>query len=123
MSITQSAYFLIEKENRRQAMLDKRFKKAWKDFNTIVTHIIDQYKPKKIYQWGSLLDRKQFSEFSDIDIAVEGIVSVELIFKLYGDILNLSDFQVDIVQLEKIEPEFADIIRDKGKIIYERKVD
>jgi hypothetical protein len=33
----------------------------------------------------------------------------------------LSNFQIDIVQMEKIEPEFAQLIKEKGKVIYERK--
>jgi len=114
-------HFLIEKEKKRQIKLDKRFKQAWHDFDAIVNDIINKYNPKRIIQWGSLLNRKLFTEFSDIDIAIEGILSAEIMFKIYGDILNLSDFQVDIVQIEKIEPEFADIIKGKGRTVYERK--
>jgi predicted nucleotidyltransferase len=61
------------------------------------------------------LDRNLFSEFSDIDIAIEGIISADIMFQINGDILKLSVFSVDIVQLEKIAPEFADIIKEKGK--------
>jgi len=113
--------FLVEKEKKRQHKLDIRFKKAWHDFDTIVTHIINEYNPKRIIQWGSLLERRQFTELSDIDIAVEGIESAETMFKLYGFILDTSDFPVDIVQLEKIAPEFAEIIKEKGRVIYERE--
>jgi len=117
----QKHYFLIEKERKRQQKLDQRFRQAWQDFETIVSHLIQQYKPSKIIQWGSLLDRNVFSEFSDIDIAIEGILSAEIMFQIYGDILKLSDFEVDIIQIEKIAPEFAEIIKEKGKVIYERK--
>jgi hypothetical protein len=33
--------------------------------------------------------------------------------------MEMTKFPLDIVQLEKIEPEFAELILLKGKIIYE----
>jgi len=39
--------------------------------------IVREYKPLRIYQWGSLLEDRHFSEISDIDIAVEGITDAE----------------------------------------------
>jgi predicted nucleotidyltransferase len=112
--------FLKDKESRRQQQLDERFEKAQQDFTLILNKIIANYDPIRIYQWGSLLERNHFSEISDIDIAVEGITSAEQYFKMFGDIMNLSDFSIDLIQLEKIEPEFADLIRQKGKVVYER---
>ncbi len=111
--------FLKDKEKIRQRELDKRYFQACQDFDKIIKIIVEKYNPIRIYQWGSLLNRKVFSEISDIDIAIEGITSAELFFQLYGDIMNLTDFSVDLVQIEKIEPEFAELIKSKGKIIYE----
>jgi hypothetical protein len=39
---------------------------------------------------------------------------------LIGKAQAMTDFPVDIVQLEKIEPEFAESIRTDGKLVYER---
>jgi len=118
--IKKAKLFLLEKEQKRNEALEKKYCEATNDFDRIVDHIIKHYKPAKIYQWGSLLNKNNFSEISDIDIAIEGIVSVEELFKIYGDIMDMSDFPIDIVQMEKIEPEFAELIREKGKVIYER---
>jgi predicted nucleotidyltransferase len=116
----KAGLFLKEKEKiRRKALLNK-YRHARRDFNAIVRKIVTGYNPERIYQWGSLLNFKHFSEISDIDIAVEGIKSAEDFFKLYGELMELTVFPVDIVQIEKVEPEFADIIRKNGKIIYER---
>jgi hypothetical protein len=51
MIYKNSIQFLKAKEKKRQDLLEKRFNEAWHDFNIIVTHIIDQYKPKRIIQW------------------------------------------------------------------------
>lgn len=40
-------------------------------------------------------------------------------YRLLGDAMALTRFRVDIVQLERIEPEFAELIRLKGKVLYE----
>lgn len=105
-------------EIKRQARL-KRFDAATSDFVIIVQMIINRYSPKKIVQWGSLLHPEQFDENSDIDIAVEGILDAARYFALLGDAMEMTKFPLDIVQLEKIEPEFAELILLKGKIIYE----
>jgi predicted nucleotidyltransferase len=53
--------------------LEERLEIARKDFDRIVDHIARTYRPKRIWQWGSLIDGHHFSERSDIDIAIEGI--------------------------------------------------
>ena len=106
-------------ESRRQARL-KRFDAAADDFRAIVRMIIAKYSPKKIVQWGSLLHPEQFDENSDIDIAVEGITDAETYFRMIGEAYEMTDFTLDIVQIEKIDPIFGDSIRKKGKLIYER---
>lgn len=113
--------FLEEKERDKKQSLDERFNQARKDFERITKFIIERYNPKRIYQWGSLMNRKHFAEFSDIDIALEGITSAEQLFEMYGAIMDMTDFSIDLVQLEKIEPEFAELIKKKGKIVYEHR--
>ena len=110
---------LLKREEIRREARRKRFEAASGDFARIVEMIIDRYSPRRIVQWGSLLHPDQFDESSDIDIAVEGITDADRYFALLGDAMALTRFRVDIVQLEKIEPEFAELIRLKGKVLYE----
>jgi len=112
--------FLKKKEKDREKRLNKLYNQACKDFAKIIKKIIQNYNPKRIYQWGSLVNREHFSEISDIDIAIEGITSAKEIFQLYGDIMDMTDFSIDLIQLEKIEPEFSELIKQKGKVVYER---
>jgi predicted nucleotidyltransferase len=113
--------FLQVREEQRQALLDRRFERAWEDARAIIGLLVTKYRPRRIYQWGSLLDRCCFWERSDIDIAVEGIVTPCELFAMYGEADRLASVPLDLVALEKIEPEFAEIIRTKGKLIYERE--
>jgi len=105
---------------KREQLLQNRFDAAKRDFERITRMLIDKYNPQKIYQWGSLIDRSHFSEISDIDIALEGIISAETYFKLLSEAQSMSEFFLDIVEMEKIHPLHRDMIIRKGKLIYER---
>lgn len=112
--------FLRNKELERSRLLDERFVQASADFSRITAMIMENFKPFRIYQWGSLLDRERFSEISDIDIAVEGLSGPEEFFALLGEALPLTDFPLDIVEIEKVGDDNARYIREYGRMIYER---
>ena len=63
--------------------------------------IIDKHTPSKIWQWGSLLHPENFREYSDIDIALEGVKDVESFFALYGDAMKMTDFRLHIMKWKK----------------------
>jgi len=110
---------LKKRKQTEKNAIQKRFEKATEDAARIIECIKNNYKPSRIYQWGSLINVKNFSQYSDIDIAVEGINDPEVFFRLIGDAMKLTKFPVDIVQIEKIEPEFAESIKESGRLLYE----
>jgi len=112
--------FLAEKERRRRDQLRRRWDMARSDFDAIVEHIIRTFNPLRVYQWGSLLDVRTFSEISDIDIALEGLSGPEEYFAILGDAMFMTSFPLDIIELDRIDRETADDIRTRGKLIYER---
>ena len=112
--------FLRNKELARSRLLDKRFGQACADFHRITAMIIENFKPLRIYQWGSLLDRERFSEISDIDIAVEGLSGPQEFFALLGKALPLTDLPLDIIEIEKAGEDNARYIKEYGRMIYER---
>jgi predicted nucleotidyltransferase len=111
---------LARATEKHRAILHERFCSATRDFETIVRMIVAKYNPERVWQWGSLMDEQSFTDYSDIDIAIEGVTDAGTFFALAGDAMALSGIPLDIVQMEKIEPEFAGIIRQKGRIVYER---
>ncbi len=64
---------------------------------------------------------KRFRDYSDIDIAVEGIADAETFFGMLGAAQAMTEFDLDLVQIEKVAPEYAEDIRKHGKIAYERR--
>ncbi|MDA8411596.1 MAG: hypothetical protein M0001_14570 [Treponema sp.] len=122
VDLDRARAFLDAKERRRQGELDARFEVASRDFEAIVARIVERFAPSRVWQWGSLLDRDSFSEISDIDIAIEGLEGGPAAwFALIGEVMGMSDFKLDILELERIRPENADHIRQSGKLVYERK--
>jgi predicted nucleotidyltransferase len=104
---------------RRQHDLDL-YEKAAADAAAIIDWIASHHASRRIYQWGSLLRPESFRSYSDIDIALEGVLDPAGFFAILGQAEKMTRFPVDIVQLEKIEPEFAESIRETGKLVYER---
>jgi predicted nucleotidyltransferase len=113
--------FLEKKEKALQRENRKLFNRATLDVNKMIDLTIKKYNPKRIYQWGSLLHPEEFDKLSDIDIAVEGLKSAKKFFDLYGDLERLTRFSLDLVEIEKMDPIYANSIRDYGKLVYERK--
>jgi predicted nucleotidyltransferase len=109
-----------ERQERHQRDLEERLEMARKDFTRIVDHIARTYRPKRIWQWGSLIDGHHFSELSDIDIALEGIDDPKTFFAILGEAMDMSTLPVDVVQIETIHPTHAESIRNRGRIVYER---
>ncbi len=112
--------FLRRKEEKRQAVLEQRFRQAWRDFDAIVEHLIARHAPKRLWQWGSLLDRKRFSEISDIDIAIEGLTGPQEFFAVLGETRDMTAFPVDILEMESVGETNADYIRKTGRLVYEQ---
>jgi hypothetical protein len=120
MDIAKVRAFLLDKEEKRKQTLHARWLEARADFERIAAHIIAAYRPARVYQWGSLLDFRKFSEISDIDIALEGITGAEEFQALLGDVMDMSLFPIDIVRMENLDPDTAELIRRQGRLIHER---
>ena len=109
-----------DRARRRRARVDERYAQATRDARAIVSEIAAQVNPRHIYQWGSLLDRRRFSEISDLDIAVEGLNGPAEFFQVLGIAMNATALPVDVVELEKVPADIAERIRKQGVLVHER---
>jgi len=120
VDIEKARQFLVRKVEARKKLSTAQLARARRDFQAIALLAIQKYHPKRIWQWGSLVDGDGFSEISDIDIAFEGFDSIESLFAFYGEAMRLTNFPLDVVRLEKIEPEFRELIVTQGRVVHER---
>ncbi len=120
VTLEQMRRAIDRREAERRARNRARWEAARKDLDAVVAMIRDEFAPARITVWGSLLDPSRFNEMSDLDVAVEGVTDPERYFALLGRAAELTELPVDIVQLDRIDPIYADLIRRKGKVVYER---
>ena len=118
--VKAAARHLAQQDIELERRIDERFKQAWRDFAAIVAMIVSDYAPEQVYQWGSLLKRRNFRDYSDIDIAVASQIGAEAFFEMYGKAMALTDFPIDIVELAALHPERAETIRRRGRLVYDR---
>jgi predicted nucleotidyltransferase len=119
-AVREMREFIREKAARRKDRNMRNWRRAAKDAARIITMITREFDPLAVYQWGSVLNAEHFSEISDIDIAVAGLDSAEAFFALVARAEELTDFPLDIVLLEHVEPEYANLIRTYGRCVYMR---
>ncbi|GAB6059705.1 nucleotidyltransferase family protein [Desulfonatronum parangueonense] len=102
-------------ESRRRSLEEQ----ARSDVQRIVQMMIEDFSPRRIYQWGSLTRQGVFQVFSDIDLAVEGVTDPEHFFRMLGKCMEMTEFPLDLVQLERINPLHAEEIRANGLLLWE----
>ena len=111
--------FLQRRRMQRERTNQELHQRAAAQARDVVELVGQRYRPRRIIQWGSVLHPERFRKFSDIDIAVEGITDPELFFRLVADAEKLTTFPLDIVQLERIDPAYRQLILRKGVVVYE----
>lgn len=112
--------FVRGRRIRRSLDLEARLDAARRDCGEIVSMIIHEHKPLKIYQWGSLINGRHFFERSDIDIALEGITDPAELSEIRGSAEKLTRYPLDIVAIEHVPPAYAEHVRRRGKVAYAR---
>jgi len=117
-SLKKASENLQEKRKQKRELCEKLFQYAVSDFQVMVEHIKSHYPGVKIYQWGSLLTPEHFDELSDIDIAVEGITSPGVFFKLYKELDDMTEFSLDLVELDKMDSISRNSILERGMKIH-----
>ena len=113
--------FLDGKRERTRHTRAVLLEQAQSDARAIIERIARAHNPSRIYQWGSLIETGHFTELSDIDIALEGLRSAEEYFAILGDVMGMTAFPLDIIELEKVDTETAERIRRQGRIVHEGK--
>lgn len=103
-----------------EEMIEKGYKKReeerLKTLRKSVKILKDYFKGKrvkKVFLVGSILEEGRFYPFSDVDVAVEGLI--EGYFKTLSEIEGLLERSVDLIELEKCR--FKNAIERNGRRI------
>ncbi len=115
-----AARWVVARQAQRREALRRRLHSAQKDAARIIAMIAAEYRPRRIYQWGSLVHTERFTEISDIDIAVEGGSGDEhLLATIRSRADAMTALYVDLVVMERLDPGRADLIRRFGTVAWQ----
>ena len=102
-----------EEESARRALLAA----AREDFDRTVELIVQKYRPREVWQWGSLLYPDTFTSGSDIDIGLVGVSVTD-----HMEIQRLTEgtacLPLHIARLEEMDPRNVAHLKKYGKRVY-----
>lgn len=87
----------------------------------IVSTITAYLHPKRILMFGSRAMGRG-KRYSDFDVALEGVTMTHRRERELKDALDarVGIFTVDLINLDKVDPEFKVLIKEGGRVIYEQ---
>jgi predicted nucleotidyltransferase len=92
--------------------------------NTIINIVREHLHPKRIILFGSRAKGKE-KEYSDFDIAVEGVEMDIRKERLLKEALDekMGIYTVEVIDLDKVDEGFRAIVMKTGRVIYEGSED
>ena len=121
INLEETKNFLREKANREKAKNILMWQEAYAEAQMIIEQIIQEINPCEIWQWGSILQKENFRDYSDIDIGLCGLGSFQELFNAQKIAMEIATFPIDLVELDKLEDNFQKAIKRRGKKVYERR--
>lgn len=103
-----------ETERRRE-----RHRRAQEELGQALAYILAHHAPRRVRVWGSVLRADRFTEQSDIDICVEGIVDPAEWSRLERGLLGIVTLPLDLVQWESLWEPHREAISERGTVVYE----
>lgn len=104
----------------RDASLREHLRKdALRTARNLVDILAREFRVTKVILFGSVVKEKSFDDFSDIDIAVEGLRK-RAYFSALARLMMESQFEIDLKPIEDV----SDLLRqriEKGLLLYERE--
>ena len=97
---------------------DELYEKLNKKVRLVAEKIGKKYELKRVYLFGSLINRDYFHLKSDIDLGVKGIDSKNYL-KLWGEFEKELDHSFDLVNMNKCDERLKKHIKKEGEIIYD----
>jgi len=85
----------------------------------LVRHLVEAYGVRRVWVFGSLVEGG-FHEYSDIDVAAEGLPPGAALFRAAAELDDLArPFRVDLVPIEEARPAVRERILTRGELIHE----
>ena len=117
INIKKAKTYLLAKEKLAASLQQKERNRILSDLKSF-TLLWKQFKLDKVLLYGSYADMT-FNNYSNIDIAITPDIRYEDQLKLYAEINNRIEQEVEIKLLSELS--FSEKILREGVLVYERK--
>ena len=108
---------LDKRSREKKEQLKQKFNLYLSYVEKVASMLYQDFHVKKVYLIGSLVDFNRFHQYSDIDIAVEGLDPREY-FQAYLRIEKITDGEsFHLIDMKDISDDFQSKIREKGKLL------
>ena len=85
----------------------------------LVRHLVEGYGVRRVWVYGSLVEGG-FHEYSDIDLAAEGLPPGSALFRAAAELDDLvAPFRVDLVPIEEARPAVRERILTRGELLHD----
>lgn len=112
----------VERKKKEEEKMKLLAHKALEEARKVTGVLREKYGAKRVVLFGSLAKylrgAGEFTERSDIDLAVEGLPKEEY-FRVLSEINRLSEFEVDLIDLEGCPAFLRNLIEREGMEIEE----
>ncbi|HIE11933.1 MAG TPA: DNA polymerase subunit beta [Desulfotomaculum sp.] len=121
----EAAFRAYAKAWRRRQMDEERSRvqrarRAREVAETVARMLVREYGAEEVWLFGSLARRQESYIHSDIDLAATGLPAREF-FRILSRVNAVSQFAIDLVDLEACPTGLATVIRREGRILARRE--
>jgi predicted nucleotidyltransferase len=98
----------------QQAAWASRHQDAWAAARDVAALLHSRFAAQHVIAFGSLVHPAQFTDRSDVDLAVSGIPA-EQFFTAWAAAASICPFELDLVDLADCAPALGDLIEREGR--------
>lgn len=112
----EMARYMATARQRRQLEQqhkEQRQRQGWEIAKQAAALLKDRFQVQQVWLFGSMLTLHRVHPHSDIDLAVKGL-NPEQYLEAVVALLELSEFSVDLVQIEYTQPSLLETIEQQG---------
>ena len=117
--VSRAHSFLWEREEKRRRERERRRQEIMQEVKKAVETVAPSFAVERVYLYGSLLNSRWRPD-SDVDLAVEGVLSYGDLLTLWAELDARVDQDVDLRELARLP--FKEKVKREGILLYERKV-
>jgi predicted nucleotidyltransferase len=119
INISRAAANMRRQDRARDERRRARHAEAERQLDTAVTVARRFPSVQRVRTWGSILKPDQFTENSDLDLAIEGVASPEEWGRLERALLDAVTIPLDLVRWEELMEPHRESIIARGTVLYE----